>query len=218
MAHISIKIRKETIDDYKAVEHITREAFWNLFVPGCDEHYLCHILRDSTCFIPELDYVAEADGRIVGNIIYSKAKVIGDNGEEHLVIMFGPIAVLPEYQHLGIGSKLIEHTKQKARQLGYTAILIYGDPKYYEKVGFVPAENYDIATADNKYHEALQAYELIDGALQSVRGRFVENKIFDINMEAAMEFDKGFEPKKHIKGLPSQIRFQEVNAMIKSRK
>ena len=217
MTNIPIRIRKETIDDYKAVEHITREAFWNLFVPGCDEHYLCHILRDSTCFMPELDYVAVADGRVVGNIMYSNAKVIGDNGKEHPVIMFGPIAVMPAYQRLGIGSKLIEHTKKKARQLGYTAILIYGDPKYYEKAGFVPAENYDIATADNKYHKALQAYELIDGALDGVSGRFVEDKIFVINMDDVKEFDKGFEPKKHIEGLPSQIRFQEVNASIKPR-
>ena len=103
-------IRLETPADYAAVEQITREAFWNHHVPGCDEHYLAHVLRQAECFLPELDFVAELDGTLAGNIMYTKAKIVGDDAEEYPVLSFGPISVLPEVQGRGIGGKLIRHT------------------------------------------------------------------------------------------------------------
>ncbi len=112
-----IKLRNENSSDYKIVEELTREAFWNHYVPGCDEHYLMHIIRDSEAFIKELDFVAEADGKIIGNIVYTKAKIVADDGTSQEVLSFGPLSVLPEFQGKGIGGMLVEHTKTIAKEL-----------------------------------------------------------------------------------------------------
>ena len=103
----NIKLRNETPFDYRIVEDLTREAFWNHHVPGCDEHYLLHIMRNSDSFISELDFVAEIDGIIVGNIVYTKSKVIGDNGEFYDVITFGPLSVIPKYRAMVLGECLL---------------------------------------------------------------------------------------------------------------
>ncbi|MBP1694689.1 MAG: Acetyltransferase [Chloroflexi bacterium] len=95
---MDILIRNETENDYRAVEEITREAFWNLYFPGCHEHYLVHIMRDHADFLKELDFVAECDGKIVGNIMYTKAWLVDETGKEMDIVSFGPISVLPEYQ------------------------------------------------------------------------------------------------------------------------
>lgn len=210
-------LRKEVESDFRVVEELTREAFWNNHVPGCNEHYLLHIMRSVDSFIHDLDIVAEVNGRIVGNIVYTKAKIIGDNGMYHEVITFGPISVLPDFQGHGIGSILIEHTKQLAKELGYKAILIYGDPDYYKRFGFLPAESYDIATADNMYAVALQAAELLPGALSEISGCFNEDEVYEVDEESAIEFDKGFEAKEQLSDLPSQLRFMELVKIRKPR-
>lgn len=207
---MEIEIRKETERDYREVETLTREAFWNHHVPGCDEHYLAHILRDAKGFIADLDYVAVYDGRIVGNIMYTNAYILGDDGIRHEAISFGPISVLPKFQNKGIGVRLIEYTKQKARELGYTAVLIYGDPEYYKRTGFVPAENYGIGTAYNTYADGLLACELVPNALKGCEGLFFIDDAYELDLEKAEEFDKTFAPKEKISGLPSQIRFAEM--------
>lgn len=107
-----LKFRQEEPSDYRMVEELTREAFWNTHVPGCDEHYLVHIMRNSESFIKELDIVATIDEKIVGNIMYTKAKILGDDGKEHAVICFGPISVLPSFQGMGIGTMMIEYSKK----------------------------------------------------------------------------------------------------------
>lgn len=213
----NIKLRNETPLDYRSVEVLTREAFWNQHVPGCDEHYLLHKMRNSGSFIRELDFVAEIDRKLVGNIVYTKSRIIGDNGECYDVITFGPISVLPEYQGKGIGGMLIEHTKELAKKLGYRAVLIYGDPGYYNKFGFVEAENYDIRTSDNMYAVPLQALELYKGALLGCGGCFLEDSVFEIDETAAKEFDKGFPYKDRQSGLPTQERFIQLVNMRKPR-
>ena len=213
----NIKLRNETPLDYQSVEELTREAFWNNHVPGCDEHYLLHIMRNSDSFIRELDFVAEIDGKIVANIVYTKSKIIGDNGEDYAVITFGPLSVLPEYQRKGVGAMLIKHTTELAKELGYIAILIYGDPRYYNKFGFVEAENYDIRTSGNMYSVPLQALELYQGALLDCRGCFFEDSVFEIDETAAKEFDKNFPEKEKESGLPTQERFIQLVNMIKPR-
>lgn len=218
MKNPGITLRRERLEDYRVVEELTREAFWNHYVPGCSEHYLLHVIRNSDCFIGELDLVAETEGRIVGSIVYTKAAVIGDDGVSREVVTFGPISVLPAYQGKGIGGTLIETTKVMAAELGFQAILIYGDPAYYSRFGFVPAESFGIGTGDDQYAAALQAFELAPGVLSGMPGRFVEDEIFDIDPEAAEKFDKGFPPKEHRDGLPSQVRFQEVVKMRKPRR
>lgn len=209
----NITLRNEQVSDYRNVEELTREAFWNHYVPGCDEHYLLHIMRNADSFIGELDYFAESDGKIVGNIVYTKGKIVTDDGACHEVLSFGPLSVLPEYQGRGIGGMMIEHTKLRAKELGYKAILIYGDPDYYCKFGFVPAENYKIGTADNMYAVPLQAAELFPGALSKISGRFFEDEIYHIDEAASKEFDKTFPETELLRDLPTQKKFLRMMEM-----
>ncbi len=207
---MEVELRRETPTDYRTVEELIREAFWNHYVPGCCEHYLAHILRNSAAFVPELDFVAQMDGRVVGNIMYTKAKIMGDDGVEYPVLCFGPLAVLSEHQGKGIGMKLIERTQQEARELGYSAILIMGDPEFYKRAGFRPAQEFGIGTAWDTYSPALLAYELTPGVLANCRGKFQEDPAFDVKQEDVAEFDKTFPPKQKKEGLPSQQRFMEL--------
>lgn len=214
---MNVNLRPETPADYRTVEKLTREAFWNRHTPGCNEHYLLHILRDSAAFIRELDTVAVLDGEIVGNIVYTKAAILGDDGVRREVLSFGPISVLPELWAKGIGGALIRHTLARAKQLGYCAVLIYGDPEYYQRFGFVPAETFGIGSADNLYMYALQAMELQEGALAGSRGRFVEDTLFHIDNAAAAEFDKSFPQKALRDDLPYQERFRYISDISKPR-
>ncbi|MFP4460594.1 MAG: GNAT family N-acetyltransferase, partial [Thermotogota bacterium] len=142
-----------------------------------------------------------------------KSTIISEDGDKLEVLTFGPVSVLPVYQQNGIGSALINHTKHIAADMGYPAILIYGDPAYYSRVGFFPAEDYGIKTADGMYAAALQVCVLSEEAFSGVHGRFVEDPIFDINQEEAASFDKRFPVKEKISGTGSQKRFLEVVAM-----
>lgn len=208
-----IEFRREIASDYRAVEELTREAFWNTYVPGCNEHYILHIMRDSETFIKELDIVAEADGQIVGNIVYTRTQIAVDDGSFYPVISFGPISVLPEYQRGGIGGKLISYTKEIARNLGYKAILIFGDPAYYNRYGFSAAENYKIRTAEDMYAAALLATELFPGALSARSGKFIEDPIFNVDETAVEEFERQFPHKERKSGGTAQMRFQELLGM-----
>ncbi len=210
-------LRREMPADTRAVEMLTREAFWNLFRPGCDEHYLVHILRSSRAFLPALDFVAELNGQIVGSILYANSRILLDTGEDFPVITFGPVSVLPAYQRQGIGSALIRHTLGLARQMGFPAVFIYGDPLYYSRVGFAPAERYGIASEANDYCDALQAVELQPGALQNARGRFAEDPVYHIDPAAAEAFDRDFPWKEKISETPSQQRFLEIIARHRPR-
>jgi len=213
----SITLRLEQPSDYRETENLTREAFWNHYVPGCDEHYLLHIMRGSAAFVPELDFVALYNGRIVGNAVCAKSVIKTDDENECEVLGIGPISVLPEYQSKGIGGRLLELVKQTARDMEYRAIFLYGDPEYYSRYGFVAAENYDIRTADNMYAEAHQVCELYEKALSGITGRYFEDKVYEIDGTAAAEFDKAFPPKKKIEGTASQKRFLELVGSRKER-
>lgn len=212
-----IILRPETPSDYDQVENLVREAFWNVHSPGCEEHYLMHIMRNAPAFVRELDWIAEYEGKIAGQIAYTKMKIAKDNGTYCDVLCFGPISVLPEFQAKGIGGKLIRHTQNLARQLGYRAILIFGDPAYYSRFGFVPAEQFDIGTEDHAYADALQAYELYENALQDCAGRFLEDAVFHLNADAAAAFDETFPFKEKQSGLESQKRFLELARARKPR-
>jgi len=210
-------LRQETPADYRAVEELTREAFWNHNTPGCDEHYLAHILRKADAFIPALDYVAELDGKLAGSIMYATSRIVLDAGGDLPVITFGPLSVLPAYQKQGVGSALIRYTLTLARPMGYSAALIYGDPAYYSRLGFHPAETFGIGTENNEYRAALQAVELRSGALQNARGRFLEASVYHIDASASETFDQTFPPKQKCTGTSSQQRFLEIIAMHKPR-
>ncbi|MEI7849869.1 MAG: N-acetyltransferase [Chloroflexota bacterium] len=205
-----LKIELEKQSDYQVVENLTREAFWNHYVPGCNEHYLLHILRNKSCFIKELDFVAKIENSIVGSIVYTRANIRKDDGKDIEVLCLGPISVKPEFQGKGIGGKLIVHSQAVANELGFKAMLLYGDPAYYYRFDFFQAEKYSIATADNMYADALQACELVEGALGACAGRFIEDSVFEIDEVEAKEFDKNFVFIEKRGGLPTQKRFLEM--------
>jgi len=206
---IKIELRLEQEEDYKAVENLTREAFWNKYVPGCNEHLLAHNLRKANAFIKELDFVALYDDKIVGNIMYAKA-TIENNDMEYTVLIFGPLSVLPEYQNKGIGGKLINHTVKLSREMGYKGIIIYGDPEYYKRFGFKESKEYKITNKDKKFPAALLVLELYPNALNGMEGMFDEGKAYEIDKNEAEEFDKKFAAKE--KGYSkSQERFRELS-------
>lgn len=208
---MQINIRKETPADHRVVENLTREAFWNVHVPGCDEHYLVTILRDADAFVPALDFVAEVDGEIVGNIMYTKAWIVGDDSRRHDVILFGPLSVLPAWQRKGVGSALVRHSADVARALGHRAILIYGDPDYYSRLGFLPASDFGITPPDGMPHPALQVLPLVPGALDGLSGRFHEDALYEtIRPEDVEAFDRQFPPKKRER-TQSQLRFAQLS-------
>ncbi len=211
---MEIKLRQEEEKDYRYVEELTREAFWNVYSPGCDEHLLVHHLRKAKQFIKPLDFVAVYEDKIVGNIVYVETKITDNTGKGHKVITFGPVSVLPEYQNKGIGSKLILHTAQLAKEMGYKAILIYGDPEYYKRFGFKVSKEYNITNADKKYPAALQVLELYPDALSGIKGIFYEGDIYTIDKEELAAFEKGF-PEKEKAFTKTQERFLEmVNKFI----
>lgn len=148
---MEIELRNERFSDYPETENVVREAFWNRYSPGCYEHYLIHIMRYSRAFVPQLDFVAVFDDKIVGNIVFLKSVIQADTGKEYEVLSLGPISVLPEYQNMGIGKRLIDHTRNLAKCMGFRAILLCGEPDYYLRRGFVPAETLGIRTADDMY-------------------------------------------------------------------
>lgn len=196
---MDIVIRPEIEADYEEVDFLTREAFWDVYKPGCDEHLVAHKLRAVPAFIPELDLVAVLDGRIIGNIMYSEASVVSETGARHAVVTFGPLSVLPELQHKGVGSALVKQTIKLAAEMGYGAILIFGNPGYYHKFGFVSAETYGISTSDGENFDAFMALELYEGALQGVSGRFFEDPVFHTEPEELEEFEKKFPfREKHV--------------------
>lgn len=192
-------IRPENENDYEEVENLTREAFWDIYQPGCDEHLLVHKLRKVSAFIPGLDFVAVRGDKIVGHIIYSKSKIVDSEGIAHEAITFGPVSVLPSRQKKGIGSALIEHTKESAAKMGYKAIVIFGNPAYYHRFGFKSAESFGITTAEGANFEAFMAMELYPGALQGITGRFYEDPVFQVDKEELKAFEKRFPyKKKHV--------------------
>lgn len=191
-----IIIRNELVKDYKEVEELTREAFWNLHNPGCDEHYLVHILRDHDDYIPELDFVAELDGKIVGNIIYTKAKLVDENGTEKNILSFGPLSVMPGYQRKGIGKALLEHSFEKAIELGYDSIVIFGHPGNYISRGFISCKKCNICVGDNYFPTAMLVKQLKANIFDGRKWTFHESSAFEYNEKDADEYDKQFEPKK----------------------
>lgn len=195
---MTIHLRLETPEDHHAVETLTREAFWGPWnwTPTCDEHYLVHLLRSSPSFVAELDYVAEADGRLVGNILYTRAKIIAPGGGESEILTFGPLSVLPAYWGKGVGSALMRHTIAEARRLGHRTIAVYGHPDYYPRFGFRPAEAFGITTPDGESFDALMAMPLYDGALSGLSGAFHEDNAFTIDAKAAKAYDRGFPSKE----------------------
>jgi predicted N-acetyltransferase YhbS len=200
---MDIKLRLEEEKDYSIVENITREAFWNVYIPGCDEHLIIHNMRNVNEFIKELDYVAIYNNEIIGNIVYVKSKIISTINE-YDVLTFGPVSVLPMYQKKGVGKKLIEHTIKKSKEMGFNAIIIYGNPEYYKKFGFKNTKEYGVTDMEGNYSEALMVLELFPNSLENIKGKFFEGEVYKINKKELETFENMF-PYKEKLVLDTQI-------------
>ena len=201
-----LNIRNERETDYKIVEDITRKAFYNVYVPGCMEHYLVHIMRGHEDFIPELDFVIEVDGQIVGNIMYTKAKLTDEAGAEKEIVTFGPVSILPKYQRKGYGKMLIEHSLKRAAELGYEAVVIMGSPANYVGSGFQCCRKYNICVEKEKYPAAMLVKELKPGALDGKLWFYSDSPVMNVDEREAQAFDDGLE-KMEKKWMPSQEAF-----------
>ncbi len=210
---MTVEIWCERPEDFSSVEKLTRDAFWNQYAPGCIEHYLTHILRDCSAFIPELDLIAEADGVPAGSLIAVKGVIVCDSGKRREVVTLGPLAVAPAFQRQGIGGMLLAAVKQEAQAHGYDALFLCGDPAYYCRHGFVPAEDFGIRTAENNYAAALQVCELRAGALHDAAGCYSEDSSYQVDEAAAEAFDRQFPPLEKRGGTPGQERFLELVSM-----
>jgi predicted N-acetyltransferase YhbS len=197
---MELTIRKTDKSEFYQTEHLTREAFWNMYKPGCDEHLVLHQIRESISYIEELDHIAIYEGEIIGHVISSKALVIDKIGKEHEVLCVGPFAVFPSFQNKGIGMKLFNYSISEARRMGFKGMILFGNPDYYHRYGFTNAKEYEITTKDLQNFEPFMALELQEQGLDDVKGRFFEDEAFTVRGDELIEFEKKF-PEK-VKGKP----------------
>lgn len=194
---LRITIRPEIEADQMPVEVLTREVFWNLYRPGCDEHYTTHMLRKHEDFLPDLTFVAEVDGQLVGSIMYARSWVINERGEKVETATFGPLCVHPAWQRRGIGSALIEHTRDLAAQKGYPAILILGNPNNYCKHGFKTGKDVGVSTLDGKYPLGLLVLELRPGFFASAKQwKLQTSTVYEFDPAQVEEYDARFSAKE----------------------
>lgn len=193
---MNFTIRPETEKDYREVENLTREAFWDVYKPGCSEHFILHKMRSVPAFVVQLDFVALDAGELVGNIVYTKAKVVDSKNRSHEVLTLGPVGVLPSYQGKGVGSLLIEHTLKLAKEMGYKAVFLFGNPAYYSRFGFQNAETYGVQTSDGQNFDAFMALELYSGSLEGITGKLMDDPVFEVEEKAFEEYEKRFPYKE----------------------
>ena len=201
-----LTIRKEREADYRSVEDLTRKAFYNMYMPGCVEHYLVHTMRGHEDFIPELDLVLELDGRVIGNIMYTKARLTDEKGAEKQILTFGPVAVAPEHQRKGYGKLLMEASFEKAKELGYDVIVIFGSPANYVSRGFRSCAKYHVCLEDGKYPAAMLVKELVPGALDGRTWFYCDSPVMAVSEEEALRYDDTLE-KLERRHQPSQEEF-----------
>lgn len=199
-------IRNEMPRDYAATEALTRSAFYNVYIPGCVEHYLLHVMRSHPDFIPELDFVAECDGKIIGGIQYTKARLTDEDGNEKQILTFGPICVDPAYQRRGCGKQLMAHSFAAARRLDYDTVVIFGSPANYVSSGFVSCKKHNVCAQDGRFPAAMLVCELVSGALDGRRWFYHDSPVMAVSEEDAAAFDAQLSQMEK-KRLPSQEEF-----------
>ena len=205
-----MNIRLEQPSDYREVENLTREAFWNVYRPGCVEHYVLNQYRSNPDFIPELDFVLEEDGKIIGHVMFSKAEIVKEDGNILPAWTFGPISIHPDYKRKGYGLKLLKYALEKAKALGIGVICMEGNIDFYKHAGFVLASKLDIHYhAEPKDAEVpyFLAQELIPGYLNGIEGTYHTPKGYYVafeNEEAFEAYESTF-PKKEKKITEGQL-------------
>ena len=200
-------IRPEKPEDYGEVENLIRESFWNVYRPGCLEHYVMHVLRDDPAFVKELDYVMEKDGKIIGQNMFMRTVINGDDGKDVDVLTMGPICITPELKRKGYGKQLLDFCLERAAEMGFGAVLFEGNIKFYGTCGFDYSRNFGI-----RYHDLPEGAdssfflckELRPGYLDGVTGVYQTPKGYYVDEAEAERFDKGFPPKEKLK-LPGQL-------------
>ena len=203
----NVTIRLEQKEEYREVENLIRESFWNVYRPGAYEHYVMHVLRDDPAFVKELDFVAERDGKLIGQNMFMRAVIEADDGRDLPVLAMGPIGITPEMKRQGCGKKLLDYSLEQATDMGFGAVLFEGNIDFYGKSGFTYARNFGI-----RYHDLPEGAddsfflckELIPGYLTGVTGVYQTPQGYYVDDADVEEFDKSFPPKEKRK-LPGQI-------------
>lgn len=203
----NIKIRLEKESEYRYVENLVRESFWNVYRPGCIEHFLLHELRKSVNVVKELDFVIELDNKIIGQVAFVKSSIKSKDDEDITILTLGPICIANEYKRKGYGKTLLDYSINKARELGYGVIFLEGNIDFYSKSGFNYASKYNI-----KYHglndeddsSFFLCLELKENFLENIKGEYYTPIEYLINEEDALKFDEVF-PKKEKLKLPGQL-------------
>ena len=202
-----VTIRLETPSDHRVTETLVREAFWNVYRPGCLEHFVLHVLRDDPAFVKELDFVMEKNGEIIGQNLFMKTVIEADDGRTVSVLTMGPIGITPPLKRQGFGKFLLDYSLNKATEMGFGAVLFEGNIAFYGKSGFSYASDFGI-----RYHDLpdgadssfFLCKELVPGYLAGVTGVYQTPAGYYVDETAAEEFDKQF-PKKEKLKLPGQL-------------
>ncbi len=207
MSKNNITIRLERKEEYREVENMVRESFWNVYRPGCMEHFMLHELRKDVAFVPELDFVMELDGTLIGQNMFMRAAICADDGQTVPIMTMGPICIAPAYKRQGYGKILLDYSVEKARELGCGALCLEGNIDFYGKSGFTYASRYGI-----RYHGVPEGEdvpfflcrELQRGYLDGITGVYTPPEGYFVAEEAVEAFDKQFLYKEK-KKLPGQI-------------
>ena len=200
-------IRQEKKEEYREVENLVREAFWNVYRPGCSEHLVIHVLRDDPAFVKELDLVMEKDGELIGQNMFMRTVIDADDGRVIPVLTMGPIGIRPDYKRQGYGKKLLDYSLEKAAAMGFGAVLIEGNIDFYGRSGFSHARDFGI-----RYHDLPEdaddsfflCTELIPGYLNGITGIYRTPQGYYVDDADVEEFDKAFPPREKLR-LPGQI-------------
>lgn len=209
---MNIIVRNEEKKDYRRTEEVARESFWNLYFPGATEHYVVHKMRSHPDFIEQLAFVIEVDGVVEGAIFYTHSKVVTLKGE-FPTVSFGPVFISPKYHRQGLGRKLITHSIEKAKEMGYSAILTLGYPYHYEPYGFCGGKKYNISMPDGKFYTGLLVLPLQENALNGVSGHAQFSDVLEAEEADILAFDASF-PAKEKKILPCQQEYEIACAML----
>ncbi|MGN0635745.1 MAG: GNAT family N-acetyltransferase [Acutalibacteraceae bacterium] len=200
-------IRLETPADYRSVEILARVSFWNVYRPGCMEHYVLHCLRSDPDFVPELSFVMEKDGELIGQNVFVRAHITADDGREIPIMTMGPICIAPQWKRQGYGKALLDYSLEKAAAFGAGALCFEGNIDFYGKSGFGFASDFGI-----RYHGLPEGEdasfflcrELIPGYLNGITGEYATPQGYFVDESEAEAFDRQFPPKEKLK-LPGQI-------------
>ena len=200
-------IRLERTEDHREVENLVRESFWNVYRPGCSEHYVIHVLRDDPAFVKELDFVMEQNGKLIGQNMFMRTVIEADDGRVIPVLTMGPICITPELKRRGFGKKLLDYSLEKAAAMGFGAVLFEGNIGFYGKSGFAYARGFGI-----RYHDLPEGAddsfflckELRPGYLDGITGVYQTPQGYYVPDEDVERFDRAFPPKEKLR-LPGQI-------------